>query len=378
MSDALARVKVMTTAPADPPVLTVSGPGDLVSLVPYLVGFRPRRSLVVLSLRGPRLRCGLTARFDLPPLLDPMDLDRFVSEVVPYLLHDTPTQVALLVYDDEPWEPSQRPRQSLVKALEAAFEAVQVPVKEAVYVGAARYWSFTCESSRCCPDSGTDLADVRASEVAAEFVLRGRAPLDDRSDLVQMIVPRGPLTTAAVASVADRELDRFLQSPEDGALDFSRWQSTVLTMFDDLVARTEPAQAAVLTGDQAGLLVAGMLDIGIRDAIAERCSAWLGALPASRVSVAEPVRPPAYDQDPVTAVLLELAVMSDGPLAVAPLTLLAAQYWAAGEGALANAAVERALEIDPDYRLAVLLAQLLRAAIPPAWVEESRRSELTD
>lgn len=365
----------MTTASADLPVVTVSGPGDLVSLVPYLVGFRPRRSLVVLSLRGPRLRCGLTARFDLPPLDGSLDLVEFAGEVVPCLLRDDPSQVAVLVYDEAPWIASDRPAQPLVDALDAAFERAGVPVKEAVYVGAERYWSFTCRSARCCPDEGIALAEVLASPAAAELVLRGRAPLGDRSDLVRAIEPRAPLTSAAVASVADRELARLGQLDADGSLDLQGWKEQVLALFDEVVARTDPAQGVSLTGDQAALLVVGMLDVGVRDAVCERCSAWLAALPEARGDGALPPRPSPYDQDPVTLVLRELAVMCDDQLAVAPLTLLAAQCWAAGEGALANAALERALSIDPDYRLAVLLAQLLRAAIPPAWVERSRTGE---
>ena len=41
-------------------------PADIIDAVPYLVGFEPHDSLVVLSLRGPRSRLGLTARIDLP------------------------------------------------------------------------------------------------------------------------------------------------------------------------------------------------------------------------------------------------------------------------------------------------------------------------
>jgi hypothetical protein len=146
----------MTTSSASQPVVTVSGPGDLVSLVPYLVGFHPRRSLVVLSLHGPRLRCGLTARFDLPD--DVAEPEEFAAEAVPCVLRDQPSQVAVLVYDDAPWGLGQRPRQGLVDALEQRFAEDGVPVKEAVYVGTERYWSMTCRSDACCSPAGTPLA----------------------------------------------------------------------------------------------------------------------------------------------------------------------------------------------------------------------------
>jgi hypothetical protein len=363
----------MTTS-SSPPVVSVSGPGDLVSLVPYLVGFHPSRSLVVLSLHGPRLRCGLTARFDLPHA--GTTPEEFATEAVSCVLRDEPSQVALLVYDDQPWVAGERPWQSLVDALEREFTDAEVPVKEAVYVGTDRYWSMTCRSDACCPDGGTPLASVRARTPAASLVLHGRAPLGDRDELVRRVAPRGLVTVSAVASVAERQLARRAALEHAGPHGVLAWFVEVTQLFDEVVRRAggdvSDAAPGRLSGEEAGLLLAGLLDVGVRDALSGRCTAWLDALPDRRGQAGPANRPTHHEQDPVTSVLRELAVMSDGQLAVAPLTLLAAQYWGAGEGALANAAVERALTIDPDYRLAVLLAQLLRAAIPPAWVQRSQ------
>ena len=44
------------------PVVKLTTPADLVGIVPWLVGFHPEESLVVIYLRGPRLRTGLTLR----------------------------------------------------------------------------------------------------------------------------------------------------------------------------------------------------------------------------------------------------------------------------------------------------------------------------
>ncbi len=360
----------MTSAPAQQPVVTVSGPGDLVSLAPYLLGFHPRRSLVVLSLRGPRLRCGLAARFDLPA--DTVPVEEFAAEVLGYVLRDAPRQVALLVYDDAAWSPSARPWQPLASALEREFDGAGAPVKEAVYVGADHFWSYTCRSARCCPDDGTPLALAAGTHVAAELVLQGRAPLADRDELVRAVAPSGPLTTAAVATAAIRELEYHLATPDHQVDDDAQaWAAEVTELFSGLVARFGADSGASLTGDEAGRLAAALTDVGIRDALTGEFSNWMRVLPTGATQ--EPAdRPLRHDQDPVTAVLRHVAVMCDGWLAVGPLTLLAAQYWAAGEGALANAAVERALAIDPGYRLARLVGQLLRAGIPPAWVTGAR------
>jgi hypothetical protein len=49
-----------------PAVARLSGPGEILAVLPSLCGFTPHESLVLLSLRGPRRRLGLTARVDLP------------------------------------------------------------------------------------------------------------------------------------------------------------------------------------------------------------------------------------------------------------------------------------------------------------------------
>src|SRR3954469_5917534 len=79
--------------------VSVQGPGDLVAAVPYLVGFDPVRSVVVVSLRGPRRRCGLVARGDLP---SPEQTGAWADALVGYVLSDRPREVVVLVHHDRP------------------------------------------------------------------------------------------------------------------------------------------------------------------------------------------------------------------------------------------------------------------------------------
>jgi hypothetical protein len=52
----------------------------------------------------------------------------------------------------------------------------------------------------------------------------------------------------------------------------------------------------------------------------------------------------------------------------APATLLAFAAWLAGRGALAQCALDRVFDDDPDYSLGLLLADALAAGLPPsAW-----------
>jgi hypothetical protein len=50
----------------------------------------------------------------------------------------------------------------------------------------------------------------------------------------------------------------------------------------------------------------------------------------------------------------------------APASLLAFTAWQAGDGALANLALDRALADQPDYSMALLLRDALAACLPPA------------
>ena len=54
------------------------------------------------------------------------------------------------------------------------------------------------------------------------------------------------------------------------------------------------------------------------------------------------------------------------PLDAAPATLLAVSAWLRGDGAMANVALQRALDSRPTYTLARLLADGLAACLPPA------------
>jgi len=49
-----------------------------------------------------------------------------------------------------------------------------------------------------------------------------------------------------------------------------------------------------------------------------------------------------------------------------PACLLAFAAWRAGEGTLATLALNRALEANPEYRMAQLLYQMVQAGLPPS------------
>ena len=94
----------------EPPVVSAMSLRDVVALVPFECGFHPRRSVVVLSLRGPRLRIGQVTRFDLPGLDDLPDL---LGDVVSFVARDRGRASLVAVYDEQAWDAERPPHLQL-------------------------------------------------------------------------------------------------------------------------------------------------------------------------------------------------------------------------------------------------------------------------
>jgi hypothetical protein len=66
------------------------------------------------------------------------------------------------------------------------------------------------------------------------------------------------------------------------------------------------------------------------------------------------------------ALWADIVRRADGPWLPAPASLLAFTAWQAGDGTLANIALDRALAADPGYSMALLLRDILAAGVPPS------------
>lgn len=381
----MSRNRRLSTAP---PIVTARNPGDLVAAIPYLVGFTPTRSLVVASLRGARLRLGLVARADLP---DEDVVAEAARSLTDYLMRDRPREAVVLVYDERPWDPSLRPWQQLVDAMGAELAGHLVSVREAIYVTPQRFWSFTCRQNTCCPDGGWPLTETAASAVSATYVLHGRSPFADRQSLAARLAPKGPVTTATVGYATEAALEAIAAWWQAaGEPVWTAWQRASVALFDTVVNRYLEGGPDV-SPDEAGRLLAGLIDVGVRDVVACRWTQWWQSLPhapangpdqletlAGIMTVDLPSPPDTSDPDVhqgVERLLVDLAVRTDGGSSLAPLTLLAVHAWAVGEGAQAGVALERALTTDPTYSLALLVDALMRSGLEPTWVGGKRAKD---
>ena len=322
------------------PIARLTSPTDMVRLVPHLCGFVPAESLVVVSLRGPRRRVGLSIRVDLPP---PEAVGELAADVAARLRWDGATQALLVVYTAEE---GALVRADLVDTVSAALEGVGVRVQEALLVRDGRWWSYVCADARCCPPDGVPIAGQPASAamglVEATQALDGRAVLPSREELVASLRP--PELLAAVA--AEQRL-RAAAEPWLSRADLPRRRRAAAAAWRAAVVSAGDPRAPLV--DAEGL-VAALGDVGVRDA----------------------VLPWAADDGPLLDLLLRLAAVSVAPYDAPVCTLIAVASWCRGSGALANVALDRAWESDPGYSLAALVREGLAQQIPPeavrAWL----------
>ncbi|HEU0103984.1 MAG TPA: DUF4192 domain-containing protein [Mycobacteriales bacterium] len=321
------------TVPA--PVLTCRDPGDLAALVPRLVGFAPSESLVVLSLRGPRRRIGLTVRADLA------DVPLLIRQIGEGLVRDGARAAVLVVHSHEPGVDGH-PWSELVSEVEQALAGRGIEVTEALLVRGGRWWSYSC-TAPCCPPTGrpVDTGSALVTAAASEQAYDGRAVLASREELVASVAPQPPLGAALARRLqaqARQALEGRRPAGRRGDAELDRWRRA-LDSWESRPAPLPPADAAALA--------LALHVVEVRDAVLSWSGPRRDALLGLLGQLSRGVVPP--DDAPLCAVLAGVA-------------------YAHGNGALALVAVQRALSTDPGYGLAQLLLAALDGLLPPAQV----------
>lgn len=192
----------------------------------------------------------------------------------------------------------------------------------------------------------------------AELVLRGRSVLAGRDEVVAGIRRHD----MAAAADTQAELDVLAARGDDGAPDplealarLGRWV---------VHGQGEPDAAA-----RASIVVA-LADRMLRDVVLAR---WLPELfsveDVLTADLAHEVRRavhpwPVGDQGALDR-LLTLAAKVPRAVAAPLLTTAGTVAWGTGEGTVANEAIDLALQVEPDYRMALLVRTALERGMPP-------------
>ena len=363
----------------------LSGPADVLAVLPYQLGFHPHDCLVVVSLHGTRM--GLVQRLDLPPL---EHVDEAVAAMIAPLRQEDPRAVLLIGFEERECE-----SRAILDEMADACIADGVQVADRMVVRAGRWFDLDCTQS-CCPPEGLPLPTPSAVPAVAEFVGREICPLADRSALADQLEPKRPLLSRQVLRLADERLQ--LRQEATNAQDsepstrgteqtrattqLQRFRARELTLWSLILCERDDAeQIRTLPAQDLAMLAVSLTDVDLRDGLI----GWLcpGTLPKNvidshlfwQIARALP-RPPwleAEAADTARAVgrqrierrLCELSAALPDVWAVPTLTVLASFTWWLGDGALTRIALDRALRAQPQYRLARLLEQMVDLAIRP-------------
>ncbi len=349
----------------------LSGPADVLAVLPYQLGFYPCDCLVAVSLHGTRM--GLVQRIDLPP---PEHVGDAVAAMMAPLRQDRPSSVLLIGFEERAGD-----SRAMLDEVAGACGAEGVEVTDRIVVRAGRWFAPDCHR-RCCPPEGLPLPAPSEVPAVAEFVGREICPLPDRSALADRLAPSRPLMSRALSALADERLALRMAATGAGEDELDECRATELDVWARILCAeddAEPIQA--LSSQDLAMLAVSLTDVDLRDAlIAWLCPRTLAQElidPMLLVQMSRALTQPPWldedirDIDQVIALqrierrLCELcAALPDG-WAVSALTVLATFTWWRGDGALTRIALDRALRVDPHYRLAQLLERMVDLAIRP-------------
>lgn len=340
-------------------VLRVSDPRELLAYVPHAIGFRPRRSVVLVSIRAPRGRLGLIVRVDSADVSGPSGAE-VLAELGRHLLTDGAERTLAVVYVDAP-DPAAARTPALAR-LVGRIEACDVlpPIEDVWLVGPDWYACESCRDRSCCPPEGAPLTELEETSVAAAFVLAGSAPAADRSELApgeeRAPGPRASFTRALRAAARVRA--EHGPDPErlTGCLDVLTGR--VPASPSELGRLGEAVGHRIERDSLIAALVEPMVPTLDRAAVDEAFARVYGPeAPAPRSEVTESSR----------RVLVLAVRLARGRVRADLLAMLAWLCWWCGEGAAAGIAAQEAVGLVPDHSLAGLVLRAVAGGIPPGW-----------
>lgn len=366
--------------------VSLRSPGELADALPYLLGFHPDDSVVLVALHGERGRFGGRMRVAIPA--EPEAWAGIADQLAGCLVTassargDRPDGALLfLCRDPGPGEDGAAVVEQLrpfAQLLRTACGEREVPVYEALCVSAGRWWSYVCRGADCCPPEGSALSPPGTSQMAAAAAFAGLRVRGSLKEIESRLVPpaaaedgQEEALDAAYAGLLPRML-------RPGGAEEVREET--LALAGRLVARlraagTGPAGRAEKSGVEAaaaadarddasvGAAEAAAVVFGLQDRLTrDRAAEWMEG----------------EDAEPALRLWRALARRCVGPYAhhaAAPLTLAGWVAWSVGDEPTARVALGRALDADPDYVFAQLLHRACNEGLDPEPLRQCMREE---
>ncbi|MFE9045777.1 DUF4192 domain-containing protein [Streptomyces sp. NPDC007818] len=367
--------------------ITLRSPAELADALPFVLGFHPTDSVVLVALHGANGRFGGRIRVGIPRA--PGEWDSTADHLAECLVetsarHSSPPDgiVGFLCQDPRPGETAGQVYERLrplAQRLRTACGALDIPVYEVLCISDGLHFSYCCPDERCCPPDGTPLALSGTSVMAAAAAYAGVNVRGTLRDLEAAFLPTGAPGEAGQRSALDAAAAEIVPRVVDGADEQgrARLRETTLALAGRLLGRfAEPprrigtdgvrrGQAAVDADDdarvepaEAAAVILGLQDRLTRDRLAE----WMeGAEGVAAVRL--------------WRVLARRCVAPYGEYAAAPLTLAGWAAWSTGDEPTARVALNLALQADPEYVFARLLHQACNEGLNPEALRSCLRQE---
>jgi hypothetical protein len=307
---------------------TLTSPHDLLAAIPFLIGYHPENSLVLVALKDDSV--GMAMRVDMPTDIAPESYDLLAS----HFQREAADAALIVAYVDSETDP-----EPVLINTSAALLRAGISIKESLIVSDGRYRSMLCHDSECCPSLGSPIPDIDSSRIAAEHVIAGHPmPFANVSGLVQSIAA---LPSAMEESWQSEVRTFWIESDSENLIDLQRDGATAVIDLAGEYAQGRGAEDRELVARVIGRIS----DIQVRDY----------ALGSHNEETAD-----AYWQ-----MWRELLLIAPRGFVAPIASIFAALAYERGEGALAHKALDRALADDERYSLALLLRRVFTAGWPP-------------
>ncbi|MCM2388396.1 DUF4192 family protein [Streptomyces albipurpureus] len=347
-----------STGPEEQQV-TLRSAGELADALPYVLGYHPSDSIVVVALHGSRGRFGARVQSGIPR--SPLEWPSVAEQLAECLIEGSerrgcrPDGIVLFLCQDPARDESARAAMErlrpLSQLLRTACGSRDVPVYEALCISDRRFWSYCCPDARCCPLEGNALVAPGTSVMAAAATYAGVQVRGSQREMEVRLEPPlvgvAPGQLGALDSAGEAMVIRLLGGGARCAI-----ADETIALAREMMGRiarsprasdggeSDAADDALLTVDEAAALIHGLQDRETRDHVA----AWADG----------------SDAEPALRLWRALSRRCVGPYgeyAAPPLTLAGWIAWSLGDKPAARVAFDLALRRDPAYVLARLFQQ---------------------
>ena len=313
----------------------LTSPHDLLAAVPFMVGYHPKDSLVVMALRDAKV--SMAMRVDFP---DSGSIASVSATVAGHLAREIADEAIIVGY-----LPTDVIESDPLEIVRSIIALQGITVKECIVVRGEYFRSNLCADLECCPPEGNLIPEILSSRVTAEQVAAGNPlPYLDLDEMKRSIS----------ALPIDKELVRLIQGIEEidyAGDDVTAHQREGANAINEMAISFSKEQKIEDKSDVALVLVR-LLDLQVRD--------------YAMGMTTEETSDQLWD---MWRYLLRLAPKGY----VAPVAVIfATMSYERGDGALAQRALDRAMEDAPGYQMAKLLRRTFAAGWPPSAFTQMR------